>query len=81
MKDLRTILFAGLYHEDNDLTPEKGGYLMADLELLNKAQDYIEKLANGINPLNGEKITDESVLNNIEIIRCLFHANYVLAGY
>jgi hypothetical protein len=51
---------------------------MADLELLNKAQDYIEKLANGINPLNGEKITDESVLNNIEIIRCLFHANYVL---
>ena len=28
--------------------------------------------------MNGEKITDESVLNNIEIIRCLFHANYVL---
>ncbi len=28
MKDLRTILFAGLYHEDNDLTPEKVGELI-----------------------------------------------------
>ena len=30
MKDLRTILFAGLYHEDNDLTPEKVGELIDD---------------------------------------------------
>jgi len=28
MKDLRTILFAGLYHEDRDLTPEKVGELI-----------------------------------------------------
>ena len=28
MKDLRTILFAGLYHEDKDLTPEKTGNLI-----------------------------------------------------
>ena len=28
MKDLRTILFAGLYHENKDLTPEKVGELI-----------------------------------------------------
>jgi hypothetical protein len=28
MKDLRTILFAGLYHEDKALTPEKVGELI-----------------------------------------------------
>lgn len=28
MKDLRTILFAGLYHEDRELTPEKVGELI-----------------------------------------------------
>lgn len=28
MKDLRTIMFAGLYHEDKDLTPEKVGELI-----------------------------------------------------
>jgi len=28
MKDLRTILYAGLYHEDKDLTPEKVGDLI-----------------------------------------------------
>jgi len=30
MKDLRTILYAGLYHEDKDLTPEKVGELIDD---------------------------------------------------
>lgn len=30
MKDLRTILYAGLYHEDKDLTPEKVGQLIDD---------------------------------------------------
>ena len=28
MKDLRTILFAGLYHEDKELTPKKVGDLI-----------------------------------------------------
>lgn len=28
MKDLRTIMFAGLYHEDKSLTPEKVGELI-----------------------------------------------------
>lgn len=30
MKDLRTIMFAGLHHEDKDLTPEKVGELIDD---------------------------------------------------
>ena len=28
MKDLRTILYAGLYHEDKELTPERAGELI-----------------------------------------------------
>jgi len=30
MKDLRTILYAGLCHEDKELTPEKVGELIDD---------------------------------------------------
>ena len=37
-----------------------------DLELLKHAKGYIEKMANGINPLTGEVVSDNDTLNNIE---------------
>lgn len=49
-----------------------------NLELLKHAKGYIEKMANGINPLTGETIPDEELLNNIRISRCLFYVNDIL---
>lgn len=50
---------------------------MSELEKLQKAQLYIEKLANGIDPISNDPIKDDSVLNNIKIARCLFYINEV----
>lgn len=49
-----------------------------NLELLYRAKEYIEKLANGINPITNEIIQDESVFNDIKITRCLFFVKDVL---
>ena len=49
-----------------------------NLELLKHAKDYIEKMANGINPLTGESVKDDDLINNIKISRCLFYVNGVL---
>ena len=49
-----------------------------DLELLKHAKGYIEKMANGINPLTGEKIPNNELINSVRISRCLFYVNDVL---
>jgi hypothetical protein len=41
MKDLRTILFAGLYHEDKELTPEKVGNLIDEHENLSEIAEKL----------------------------------------
>lgn len=38
---------------------------MTELEILERAKMYMEKLANGINPLDGAIIPDEDVVNNV----------------
>ena len=37
------------------------------------AKDWILKLANGINPLNGSVLPDDDIVNNVHISRCLFY--------
>lgn len=49
-----------------------------NLEILKHAKDYIEKMANGINPLTGESVPDNDLINNIRISRCLFYVSGVL---
>lgn len=51
---------------------------MTDLEVMQHAQDYIKSLANGVDPLAGEIIENDSVINNIRISRCLFYVSDVL---
>ena len=46
---------------------------MIDIEKLNTAKMWIEKLANGINPLNDEPVKDDDLINNVHISRCLFY--------
>lgn len=49
-----------------------------DLELLKHANNYIEKMANGINPLTNQKCNDNDMINNVRISRCLFYVSNVL---
>ena len=51
---------------------------MTELETLTRAQMYIEKMANGINPLDGTAVKDDDLLNNIRISRCLFFVSDTL---
>lgn len=49
-----------------------------DLELLKHANEYILKMANGINPLTNETVNENDLINNIKISRCLFYVNNIL---
>lgn len=49
-----------------------------DKEKISKAKIILEKMANGINPINGEPINDESFLQDPRMIRCLFFISGVL---
>ena len=53
-------------------------YSMTDLETMERAKNYMEKLANGINPLDGSAIPDEEVVNNVRLSRCFFYVADVL---
>ena len=51
---------------------------MTELETLERAKMYMEKLANGINPIDGTVIPDEDVINNVRLSRCFFYVADVL---
>ena len=51
---------------------------MTELETLQRAKMYMEKLANGVNPIDGSVIPDEDVVNNVRLSRCFFYVADVL---
>ena len=51
---------------------------MTELETLERAKMYMEKLANGINPIDGTLLSDEDVVNNVRLSRCFFYVADVL---
>ncbi len=51
---------------------------MIDMSKLKTAQDWVEKLANGINPLTLEPIKEDDIVNNVHISRCLFFVSEML---
>ena len=51
---------------------------MTDLELMRHAKDYLDKLANGIDPLTGQEVPEDDVINKVRISRCLFYVSDVL---
>ncbi len=51
---------------------------MTELETIARAQMYLEKLANGINPLTNTEAKDDDVINNVRISRCLFYSAGIL---
>lgn len=51
---------------------------MTELEKIAYAKSFIDKLANGINPINEEVVPDDDLINNVRISRCLFYVSEIL---
>lgn len=51
---------------------------MDNLEIMKHAKDYIDKMANGLNPLTNEPVAETDIINNVRITRCLFYVSDVL---
>lgn len=51
---------------------------MEELGVLQRAKTYIDKLANGINPLNDQPIAEEDIVNNVRLSRCFFYVSDIL---
>ena len=51
---------------------------MTELEKIQRAKMYIDKLANGVDPLTDAEIAGDSTLNNVRISRCLFYVSDIL---
>ena len=51
---------------------------MTELEKIAYAKSFIDKLANGINPLDDTPIPDGDIANNVRLSRCFFYVSEVL---
>ena len=51
---------------------------MTDLEILARAKMYLDKLADGVNPLSGEPVKDDDIVRNDRISKCLLYVSGVL---
>lgn len=51
---------------------------MTELETMQRAKMYLDKLAQGIDPITNREMPDDSVLNNVRLARCFFYVSGVL---
>lgn len=51
---------------------------MTELEKIEYAKSFIDKLANGINPLDDSPVAEGDVVNNIRLSRCFFYVSDIL---
>lgn len=54
---------------------------MTELEMINRAKTYIDKLANGVNPLTDEPVSENDIVNNVRISRCFFYISNLLRRF
>lgn len=51
---------------------------MTELETMQRAKMYLDKLAQGIDPITDREMPEDSVLNNVRLARCFFYVSGVL---
>ncbi len=51
---------------------------MTELEKIEYAKAFIDKLANGINPLDDSPIPENDIANNVRLSRCFFYVSDIL---
>ncbi len=56
----------------------KGIKEMTELEKIAYARSFIDKLANGINPLDDTPLPDDDIANNVRLSRCFFYVSDIL---
>ena len=51
---------------------------MTELEKAINAKDYMDTLADGVDPATGEVLSEDTALNNVELSRCFFFVSDIL---
>ena len=51
---------------------------MTELETMQRAKMYLDKLAQGTDPITNQEVPEDSVLNNVRLARCFFYVSDVL---
>ena len=51
---------------------------MTELETMQRAKMYLDKLAKGIDPITDQEVPEDSLLNNVRLARCFFYVSDVL---
>lgn len=51
---------------------------MTELETMQRAKMYMDKLAQGIDPITNQEMQEDSTLNNVRMARCFFYVSDVL---
>jgi len=51
---------------------------MTELETMQRAKMYMDKLAQGIDPVTDREIPEDSALNNVRLARCFFYVSDIL---
>jgi hypothetical protein len=51
---------------------------MTELEKIEYAKSFIDKLANGINPIDDSAISENDIVNNVRLSRCFFYVSDIL---
>ena len=51
---------------------------MTELEKIAYAKSFIDKLANGVNPIDDSTIPDSDIVNNVRLSRCFFYVSDIL---
>lgn len=51
---------------------------MTELEKMKRAKMYIDKLANGFDPITDTELPNDTTLNNIRLMRCFFYVSDIL---
>lgn len=49
-----------------------------ELETMKHAKEYIDKLANGIDPFSDKSVPDGDIINNVKLSRCFFYISGIL---
>ena len=51
---------------------------MTELETMQRAKIYLDKLAQGIDPITNQELPEDSALNNVRLARCFVYVSDVL---
>ena len=51
---------------------------MTELETIQRAKMYMDKLAKGINPIDDTPVPEDDIVNNVRLTRCFFFVSDVL---